>query len=277
MTQTDPDWLIGRETETSLCLGPAGDFGDDRMHASKPREKRHPPTPEEPLLTRARTPSGDKPRRSSLNTSVVNAVVESDHDSPAMAPRAEAAFSQHPRNRLRHEDSDTGSRGSRGSRDSKGNVSLEMDARSEYDNQPSDMEVNHESEVDMHALDQSGDDVKCTQSTESESDSESSSSAGGEEAALFEQLKKKNPQILEMDKSSPPHENDNEPWDVDAPYFAPFHPPNNYALKSYANKGNHDMDNKKSLGKRNHKHRKDDNLQERIMKELQDDTDATPV
>lgn len=239
---------------------------------------------------RERVPSGDKPRRSSLNTSVVNAIVESDKDSrhepPAIVLRTEPNLAHRPRNRLRHEDSDgsRGSRGSKGSRDSKGNMSVELDAHSEYDNQASDMEVNHESEVDMQALDQSGDDIKGLQSTETESDSDSSSSGSGEEAALFEQLKKKNPHVLDgINDTTNHHGNDNE-LPFTTPFFAPFHPPNNYALKPYANnvEAHNSVDNKKSPSKRNHKHRKEPslqerNLQERIMKELQDDTDATPV
>ncbi len=244
-------------------------------------------------------------RKELRNTSVVNAVVEADRNphhhhppkrgnSPSQSSRTESAMGHYgyPKQRLRHDDSDTGSRGShgsrtsRGSRGSKGNVSLELDQKSDYDNhQPSDMEVNRTSEIDMMALDDevSNNNNKVIkriknskQSSSEDSDSDSSSSGMGEEQALFQQLTQ-NPRIVTRKNKFVSEPDLNPLWDgYSAPTY-PFHTPNNYAFDSYAID---DYDHSRffpTIDPQSRFDRKRQSLQERIMLELQDDTDATPV
>ena len=129
-------------------------------------------------------------KRRASNPRLVNAVVETNADrggdSPTSAKRASPALSARTQSahtgfdlmpglsRVRRADSDSGSpRGSRGSSQgsrgegrgssssTKGSKrSLELGEHSDYENQPSDLEVNMESEVDMQALEASGDEVE---------------------------------------------------------------------------------------------------------------------
>ena len=186
--------------------------GPHGSNASLTRQNTAPPNMDGPqrsgsgrkrLPAMSTTPDIDKTRRSSGgNIAVVSAVVESDPEQHSVrnpvlnsAPdpplkSSEADFL------LQQKIEDVTSAPQVG-------LPLDLDQQSDYDNQASDMEVNLESEADVHALDASGDEVEghgqglssgqadSESSASSESDSTSSID---EERALFQQLTQ-NPRV----------------------------------------------------------------------------------
>ncbi|KAK2151419.1 hypothetical protein LSH36_364g05037 [Paralvinella palmiformis] len=200
------------------------------------------------------TPDMDANRRQP-NVAVINAVVESDPEqhskrsSPSQSSKTESAhghLDQHPGSARvpSADDTDLGS---------KDDLSLDIDLRSDYDNQPpSDMEVNLESEADVRGLDASGDELDDGSGPpmtglgrmmaappdpdSSDSDSDETGSSIGEERALFQQLQT-NPRVRALQEDASLSDRDstgNLSWDEfqHQPSFTVD--PRQYAFNPYA-------------------------------------------
>ena len=208
------------------------------------------PLPRARLPAISGTPDMEENRRQQ-NVAIVSAVVESDQEqhskrsSPSQSSKTESA----------HANLDQTITGGKGpypddtDLGSKGDLSLDLDQHSDYDNQPaSDMEVNLESEADVHGLDASGDEldgsaprlasgigIRDLDSSDSESDETGSSI--GEEQALFQQLQS-NPRIRALQANNANYSDrdssGNLSWDEfqHEPSFAID--PRQYAFNPYA-------------------------------------------
>ncbi len=239
---------------------------------------------------------------------VATAVMENERHSPPSSQnsRTESAQDRHdvplpappPRpDPSRRRESDSASRLSKGSRGSQGespNLSLEADQVSDYDNQQaSDLEVNMESEADLHALDvafgdehaqhQRGDPQDTidqdpdTSPVEDSSECESTSSSTGVEQMLFSKLKT-NPKVTSLQNM---HLLDNSYNEFDnygqSNYYTDPYAFNPYAIDDDYIK-NPLLHGKHPAGlSRHRRHTSLSELQDRLLQHLTDDTDATPV
>jgi len=308
-TQTDPDWLIGREMETSLSMepsniplsqrqrGPPADNGSHSRHQSG-----SPPT-YTASRNRDRLPSnGSGPPQRSISTT--SAIVESDHDVRPVSRQssrdrdvkhADDIFGRPSPPRHRHSEQNMrpnppaarqnadlprqhSQSSMRGSQDPLSNRDSRGSRLSEYDNH--DLDVTN---GDLQPLNQSREEIKGSIAELSSSPCDSPCS-DEETSSLFPKMKPK--------KADSNHKNmngdtelgqvDDTPYQMFAPYSAPKNAKPESPPKDRTQRSNQsEASGRRSSNKNNHNNRpsnrKDSDLQERIRQELESENGGVPV